>query len=98
LTKRSRKHKRRTRPVSSGDSVSSRISIKAIHASRQVDASGSFDPRRVGGHAHGMRVGSRVYAHASAAAGGLLDEPIEHLVNDLFEVGKKAINRVSGWW
>jgi hypothetical protein len=28
--------------------------------------------------------------------GGLLDEPIEDLVNDVFEIGEKAIDCVSG--
>jgi len=28
-------------------------------------------------------------------AGGLLDEVVEHLANDVFEVGKEAIDRVS---
>ena len=30
-----------------------------------------------------------------AAAGGLLDEPPEDIVNNMFEVGEKAIDRVS---
>ena len=32
-----------------------------------------------------------------AAGGGLLDESVEDIVNNVFEVGEKAINRVSGW-
>jgi len=30
-----------------------------------------------------------------AAAGGLLNESVEAIVNDVFEVGEKAIDRVS---
>jgi len=30
-----------------------------------------------------------------AAAGGLLDEAVEDLVDDVFEVGEEAIDRVS---
>jgi len=30
-----------------------------------------------------------------AATGGLLDESVEDVVNNLFEVGEKAIDRVS---
>ncbi|SDE03741.1 hypothetical protein SAMN05192552_11111 [Natrinema hispanicum] len=33
-----------------------------------------------------------------AAGGGLLDESLEDIVDDVFEVGKKPINRVSGRW
>ena len=32
-----------------------------------------------------------------AAGGGVLDEPVEDLVDNVFEIGEKAINRVSGW-
>jgi len=32
-----------------------------------------------------------------AAGGGLLDEPVKDIVDNVFEVGEKAINRVSGW-
>jgi len=32
-----------------------------------------------------------------AAAGGLLDEPVEDIVDNVFEIGEKPINRVSGW-
>ena len=32
-----------------------------------------------------------------AASGGLLDESVEDIVDNVFEVGEKAINRVSGW-
>jgi hypothetical protein len=31
----------------------------------------------------------------SPTPGGLLDEPVEDFVNDVFEVGEKAIDRVS---
>ena len=30
-------------------------------------------------------------------ARGLLDEPIEGIVDNVFEIGEEAINRVSGW-
>ncbi len=49
--------------------VSSRISIRGIPASRQGDASGSLDPRRVDGLACGMMAVQRDSARASAAAG-----------------------------
>lgn len=29
--------------------------------------------------------------------GGLLDEPVEDVVDNVFEVGEKAVNCVSGW-
>jgi hypothetical protein len=32
-----------------------------------------------------------------AAAGGLLDEPSEDIVNDVFEISEKPVNSVSGW-
>jgi hypothetical protein len=32
-----------------------------------------------------------------ASTGGLLDEPIEDVVDDVFEIGERAVNRVSGW-
>jgi len=32
-----------------------------------------------------------------AAGGGLLDEPVEDIVDNVFEVGEKPINRVSRW-
>ena len=32
-----------------------------------------------------------------AAGGGLLDESVEDIVDNVFEVGEKAVNRVSGW-
>ncbi|SEP30391.1 hypothetical protein SAMN05216388_10726 [Halorientalis persicus] len=32
-----------------------------------------------------------------AADSGLLDEPVQDIVDDVFEAGEKAINRVSGW-
>ncbi len=32
-----------------------------------------------------------------AAARGLLDEPVEDIVDNVFEIGEKVINRVSGW-
>jgi len=31
------------------------------------------------------------------AGGGLLDEPVEDLVDNVLEIGEKPINRVSGW-
>jgi hypothetical protein len=33
-----------------------------------------------------------------AAGGGLLDESLENVIDDVFEVGEKPVNRVSGWW
>ena len=32
-----------------------------------------------------------------AAGGGLLDESVEDIVNDVFEVGEKPVNGISGW-
>jgi hypothetical protein len=32
-----------------------------------------------------------------AADGGLLDKSVEDIVDNVFEIGEKAINRVSGW-
>ena len=32
-----------------------------------------------------------------AAGGGLLDESVENIVNDLFEIGEKPVNSVLGW-
>jgi hypothetical protein len=31
------------------------------------------------------------------AGGGLLDESVEDVVDNVFEIGEKTINRVSGW-
>jgi hypothetical protein len=39
----------------------------------------------------------RVRGVKQAAGGGLLDESVEDIVNNVFEFGEKAINRVSGW-
>jgi hypothetical protein len=39
-----------------------------------------------------------VHGVEQAAVRGLLNEPVEDVVDDVFEVGEKAINRVSGWW
>ncbi len=47
-----------------------------------------FDVGRIDG-VHGVE---------QAAVRGLLNEPVEDVVDDVFEVGEKAINRVSGWW
>jgi hypothetical protein len=33
-----------------------------------------------------------------AAGGGLLDESVEEIVDDVFEIGERPVNRVSGWW
>lgn len=33
-----------------------------------------------------------------ATAGGLLDEVVEHLINDVFELSEKAIDRISQRW
>jgi hypothetical protein len=32
-----------------------------------------------------------------AADGGLLDESVEDIIDDVFEVGENPVNRVSGW-
>jgi len=32
-----------------------------------------------------------------AAGDGLLDESAEDIVNDVFEIGEKSVNGVSGW-
>ena len=37
------------------------------------------------------------YAESSRPRGGLLDEPVEDLVDNVFEIGEKAISRVPGW-
>jgi hypothetical protein len=39
----------------------------------------------------------RVRQVEQAADGGLLDESVEDIVNNVFEVGEKPVNRVSGW-
>jgi hypothetical protein len=31
------------------------------------------------------------------AGGGLLDEPIEDIVNNVLKIGEKAVNHISGW-
>jgi hypothetical protein len=36
-------------------------------------------------------------ATGTTPAGDLLYEPFEDIVDDMFEIGEKAINRVSGW-
>jgi hypothetical protein len=38
----------------------------------------------------------RVRGVEQAAGGGLLDEPLEDIIDNVFEVGEKAINCVSG--
>ena len=32
-----------------------------------------------------------------AAGGGLLDEPVEDIIDDVFEIGEKPVNCVSRW-
>jgi len=32
-----------------------------------------------------------------AASGGLLDESVEDMINDVFEISKKSVNGVSRW-
>ncbi|WP_434523266.1 hypothetical protein [Halorubrum sp. AS12] len=36
----------------------------------------------------------RVRGVEQAAGGGLLDEPVEDIVDNVFEIGEKAVNRV----
>jgi len=50
----------------------------------------------IGGHRPNIGRIDAVGQLEQAAAGGLLDEMVEYLVNDVFEVGEKAIDRVSG--
>jgi len=43
-----------------------------------------------------VRRADRVRRVEQAADGGLLNEPVEDILDDVFEVGEEAINRVSG--
>jgi hypothetical protein len=39
----------------------------------------------------------RVRRVEQATARSLLDEPVEDIADDVFEIGEKPVNRVSGW-